>query len=175
MRTPCSDNRMAPGAFWSRDPRALLAPAREHDSSALIAIDVNAPRELHADSAKDSVLTSKLLQLVDRAFPGGFVLNKQNTMAEYLEEGMQQMMMIDKDDEVLSVMLQDGDLDLEQLVFADATTPPAFEDNEPILQAQEPKVVFSLKLVEMLFNVLSTVLKSREAKAALQTYSRSRD
>lgn len=83
-------------------------------------------------------------------------------------------MVMGNNDEALRVLLQEGDHDLEQMVFADVTELPASNDNDPVI-TWEPAVLFSPKWVRMLFNVLSVVLKSRELNAILKMYTRSTD
>lgn len=163
----------ASSSTW--DPRAPLIPVREQYTREELSTMVNAPLQQQVDSVSDAVAMTNLLQQLYCAFSGGSVRNKWGYSAEFFKHGMHHIMDMDNDNESFRVNLHDGDLDLDQTIITDAANPTASDEDEPAVHTHEPAVIFSLRRVRLVYNVMSTVLKSREFKAILKSYTRSRD
>lgn len=67
---------------------------------------VIAPLEQPEGMPSDSVVMSSLLQHADRVFPGGFMMNKQTSNAEFFEKDMHELMMMVDNDEALRVLVR---------------------------------------------------------------------
>lgn len=80
---------------------------------------------------------TSLMTQADRVFPGGVVLNKQGHTAEFLEDGMHQVMGIGNDDDALRVLLRDADPDLEPTIFAYGWDPTALEEGQPVVHTRD--------------------------------------
>lgn len=114
----------------------------------------NAPPEQPVDSIGQKTIITILLHQADRILLGGFVINDHSYNAWFFEKRIYQIMMMRNNDEALQLLLQEGDFDLEQMVFADGTEPLAFDDDELVV-AYESTAKFKLKWINMLFNVFN--------------------
>lgn len=78
-------------------------------------------------------------------------------MAESLEEGMETIMRTAVCKKSKRVIMRDGDPALLEKQFADMVVTEATEEAETVVESRLPKVIFSGKWANMLYQVLATV------------------
>lgn len=88
---------------------------------------------------------------------------------------MQHIMGMGNNNDALRVFLNDGDPYLGLTVFPYGAPPQACKDQRPDLPPREPKVMFSLRWLRIVYGVFCAIFKSREFKAIQKAHARNRN